>query len=268
MAYFFLEETYTPILLARKKQKLESSEGANKYYFEGEDDRPLRQKLTQSIQRPIKILITQPIVMTMATYQAFIFATTYSLYTQLQSIYGEGYGFSTLQVGLLYLVPGAGFLVAVALLVPRIDQIYNALTKRNNGESRPEYRLPLANVGSVLLPVSLFWFAWTVEFHLHWAISISSTFFYGIGQVAIFNCVQNYYIDAFEKYAASAIAAGAFFRSLMGGIIPLLTPGLLDKLGVGWGMSIFGFISLLLAPSPILFWYIGPYLRERFAIEL
>jgi len=95
-----------------------------------------------------------------------------------------------------------------------------------------------------------------------------STFFYGIGQIAIFNTTQNFYIDAFSQYAASAIAAGALFRSVVGGIVPMFTGALLHKLGVGWGMSVFGFISLVLAPSPVLFYLFGERLRKNFAIQL
>jgi MFS family permease len=266
-SFIFLKETFVPVLLARCKRELQNNEGGN-YYFDREDDRPLATKLTQSIQRPLRILFTQPIVITMATYQALIFATTYSLYTQFQTIYGTDYGFSTVQVGLMYLGPGLGFLVAVWLLVPRIDTVFNMLTKKHGGVQKPEYRLPLANIGAVLIPISLFVFAWMIEYHVHWFASIAATFFYGIGQVVIFNSVQNYYIDAFERYAASAIAAGALFRSLVGGVIPLFTPLLLDKYGVGWGMSIFGFVGIALAPSPVLFYYFGEGLRERFAIEL
>ncbi|KUJ22464.1 MFS general substrate transporter [Mollisia scopiformis] len=265
--FLFLRETYVPVLLSERKKHLERSEGGS-YYFEGEDDRSLSEKLVQAVQRPIRILFTQPIVLTMASYQALLFAITYSLYTQFESIYGEGYGFDTLQVGFVYLAPGMGFLVAVWFLVPRIGAVYNSLTKKHNGKSKPEYRLPIANIGAVLIPISLFWFAWTVEYHVHWAVTILPTFFYGIGQVAIFNSVQNYYIDSFEKYAASAIAAGALFRSVIGGIVPLFTGALIEKLGVGWGMSVFGFVSVLLAPSPLLFWYYGEWLRERFAISL
>jgi hypothetical protein len=36
-----------------------------------------------------------------------------------------------------------------------------------------------------------------------------------------FNAVQNYCIDSFEKYAASAIVGGCVFRSLVGGVVPL-----------------------------------------------
>ena len=82
VGYFFLQETYVPVLLARKKGKMleerEQSNGeANKkpITFEGEDTRPLWQKLLQSLKRPIAIFI-QPIVLTMSIYQALIFGTS------------------------------------------------------------------------------------------------------------------------------------------------------------------------------------------------
>ncbi|KAJ4372529.1 hypothetical protein N0V83_004304 [Neocucurbitaria cava] len=268
--YVFLRETYAPLILSRKKAKYEQETAewdGTKYTYEGEDNRPLGQKVLHSLKRPPKIF-AQPIVATMAVYQALLFGTTYSIYTNMQPIYQDGYGFDTEKVGLLYLGPGLGFLFAVWFLVPRIDTVYKTLTARHNDKARPEFRLPLANIGAVFIPISLFWFAWTVEKHTHWFASISATFFYGIGQVMILNCTQNYFIDSFEKYAASAIAAGTVFRSLVGGVIPLLAPGLFEKLGYGWGISTFAFVSLVLAPAPILFYIFGEGLRERFPVDL
>jgi len=157
---------------------------------------------------------------------------------------------------------------AVWFIVPRIDTVYNTLTSRNDGKAKPEYRLPLANIGVVFIPISLFWFAWTVEYHVHWFASIAATFFYGIGQVMIMNTCQNYYIDSFEKYAASAIAAGAVFRSVLGGVVPLFAPAIFDKLGYGWGISVFAFLSVLISPAPIVFYFYGAKIRERFWIDL
>ncbi|KAF2791827.1 MFS general substrate transporter [Melanomma pulvis-pyrius CBS 109.77] len=268
--YFSLRETYAPLILSKRKAQYErdaTCSDGTKYRFEGEDPRPMRTKLAHSLSRPPKIF-AQPIVATMAVYQALIFGTTYSLYTNFQDIYSGIYGFSTEQVGLLYLGPGLGFLFAVWFLVPRIDDVYKALTARNDNKPIPEFRLPLANIGAVFIPASLFWFAWAVEKRAHWFSSIASTFFYGIGQVIIFNCTQNYYIDSFEKYAASAIAAGTVFRSLVGGIMPLFAPGLFDKLGYGWGVSVFGFIGLALAPAPAVFYWYGETIRERVVVKL
>ncbi|KAI7108075.1 MFS general substrate transporter [Hortaea werneckii] len=266
--FLFLKESYAPVLLSWRKKEKEAEEGVtNKYSYDGEDPRPLLQKLSHSLRRPLKIMV-QPIVLTMSSYQALLFGTTYSIYTNMQSIYGDEYGFSTEQVGLLYLGPGLGFLSAVWFLVPRIDTVYNKLTARNDGKARPEYRLPLANIGAVFIPVSLFWFAWTVQYRTPWLASIASTFFYGIGQVMILNCTQNYYIDSFEKYAASAIAAGAVFRSLVGGVVPLFAPALFEKLGYGWGISLFGFLAVAIAPAPMIFFWYGQQVREEFWVAL
>ncbi|KAF2707724.1 MFS general substrate transporter [Pleomassaria siparia CBS 279.74] len=271
--YFFLRETYAPLILSQRKARFEhdsqtqSSDGA-KYRFEGEDARPMRVKLAHSLSRPPKIF-AQPIVATMAVYQALIFGTTYSLYTNFQDIYGNIYNFNTEQVGLAYLGPGLGFLFAVWFLVPRIDDVYKALAARHHdNKPMPEYRLPLANIGAVLIPASLFWFAWAVQMRVHWASSIASTFFYGVGQVVIFNSTQNYYIDSFEQYAASAIAAGTVFRSLVGGVMPLLAPDLFDRLGYGWGISVFAFVGVALAPAPAIFYWYGEEIRGRFVVKL
>jgi hypothetical protein len=111
-------------------------------------------------------------------------------------------------------------------------------------------------------------FAWTIQYHTHWAASVASLPFYGIGQVMIMNPVQNYYIDAFEKYAASAVAGGALFRSLVGGLVPLAAPTLFGDLGFGWGISVFGFISIALAPAPLVFYRYGETIREKFNVDL
>ena len=298
----FLRETYAPVLLARRKKTMtdkffarhnqqhhdSSEQNGNSetdplldgqhgdaqpfkdpgFWYEGEDTRPLHKKLFASLKRPIAIFI-QPIVFTMSLYQAIIFGTTYSIYTNMQAIFSDPpYSFNSEQIGLLYLGPGLGFLTSVWFLVPRIDTVYNNLTKRNNGVSMPEYRLPLANIGAVLIPLSLFGFAWSVQYQLHFMIPISISFVYGFGQVVILNTVQNYYIDSFEKYAASAIAGGSVFRSVFGGLVPLFAPAMFDKLGYGWGISVFGFLTILVAPSPLIFWKFGPALRERYKLKV
>ncbi|KAK5457060.1 hypothetical protein LTS15_004841 [Exophiala xenobiotica] len=267
LGYFFLRETFAPVLLARRKATLQQGADRDiKFHFEGEDERPLWIKLRASMKRPFVIFV-QPIVLIMSLYQALIFGTTYSIYTNMQSIYSQApYNFNSEQIGLLYLGPGLGFLTSVRFLVPRIDTVFNRLTKKNDGKALPEFRLPLANIGSVLIPVSIFWFAWSVQLRVHWVVSIIATYFYGVGQVVVFNAVQNYYIDSFSEYAASAIAGGSVFRSLLGGVVPLLAPSLFEKLGYGWGISCFGFVAVVIAPSPLLFYYYGARIRERFQI--
>lgn len=193
----------------------------------------------------------------------------YSLYTNYSKIWKHpAYDFTTTQVAFSYLAPAVGFTVAALFIVPYIDRIYNSLKKHYSNDGKPEYRLPLANVGAIFLPCSLFWFAWTVEHERPWPVPLSAMLLFGASQVSIFNSVQNYYIDAFESMAASALAAGAFLRSVVGGIIPLFVPTLIEKVGYGWGLSVFGFIAVALMPAPLLFFWYGARLRERFPLDL
>lgn len=152
IGFFFLQETYAPVILEARKDlyQRDSDDGTN-FRMAGQDDRPFKTKLASSMARPLRILFTQPIVLTMAVYQAILFGTTYSLYTNFQSIHGGIYGFNTTQVGLMYIGPGLGFMIAVWFIVPKIDTVYNTLGRKNNGEAKPEFRLPLANIGAVFI---------------------------------------------------------------------------------------------------------------------
>ncbi|KAK5088585.1 hypothetical protein LTR05_002805 [Lithohypha guttulata] len=257
------------IVLQQKKERLEKENEGKKYKIKGVSDMGLFQKISGNSTRACKILFQQPVVLTMSTYQALIFSTMYSLYTNFSSIWSDLYGFDTTEVALSYLGPATGFILTACIIVPFIDRIYNNLAKtRNNGKGKPEYRLPLANIGAICLPVSLFWFGWTVEYQKPWPVSLSAMLLFGASQVSIFNTVQNYYIDAFESMAASALAAGAFLRSMVGGIVPLFVPMLIDKLGYGWGLSLFGFLAAILTPAPLLFYWYGERLRQKFAVDL
>ena len=56
--------------------------------------------------------------------------------------------------------------------------------------------------------------------------------------MVIFMPVSTYLIDAFTKYAASAMAANTIFRSIVGAFLPLAGESLYRDLGVGWGNSL------------------------------
>lgn len=109
----------------------------------------------------------------------------YTLYTNYSTIWSSPpYNFDVVQVSVSYLALAVGFILAACIIVPFLDRVYNSMCKKwNNGEGKPEYRLPFANIGAVFLPVSLFWFGWTVEFGKPWPIPLSAMLFFGASQV-------------------------------------------------------------------------------------
>jgi hypothetical protein len=54
----------------------------------------------------------------------------------------------------------------------------------------------------------------------------------------VFFSIQTYIIDAFTLYAASALAATSFFRSIAGFGFPLFAPAMYNALGYGKGDTI------------------------------
>lgn len=265
ISYFFMYETRGITILQKRKTKLEEKHPGTDYYVEGVNEQSIPAKIAGNSTRAVKILFTQPIVLIMSIYQALIFSTMYSLYASFSTIWSDPpYKFDKRQVGLAYLAPALGFIItAFGIIIPFIDRVYDRLAQKHDGEGKPEYRLPLANIGAVFLPISLFWFGWSVEEGMHWAVPLAAMVFFGASQASIFNCVQTYYTEAYESNAASALAAGAFLRSQIGGVVPLFVSTLFQTIGYGWGMSVFGFIALALMPAPLLFYWIGGRLRER-----
>lgn len=74
-------------------------------------------------------------------------------------------------------------------------------------------------------------------------------------------------IDAYTKYAASAIAAGNILRSMSAALLPLVGIPLYDRLGYGWGNTLLAFISLGLGGMFIVIRKYGEEWRNKFAIQ-
>lgn len=71
-------------------------------------------------------------------------------------------------------------------------------------------------------------------------------------------------MDAYTRYAASAVGAATVLRSLAGFGFPLFTPYMYRSLGLGWGNSLLGFLAIDLGiPAPLLLWKYEETLRSR-----
>ena len=72
----------------------------------------------------------------------------------------------------------------------------------------------------------------------------------------------SYIVDVYLLSANSAIAINTFFRSATATGFTMFADPMFDNLGVAWGASVLGFISLALIPFPVLFWLYGAKIRK------
>jgi len=71
-----------------------------------------------------------------------------------------------------------------------------------------------------------------------------------------------YLVDLFGPEAgASALAANALLRSFGGAFLPLAGPAMYQKLGLGWGNSLLGFLAIAFIPVPWILWIYGERIR-------
>ena len=220
-----------------------------------------------AIVRPAKMLMT-PIVFILCLDVAMVYAYLYILFTTFTTAFMNEYGFSVGQAGLVYLGIGPGLLGSLAIVVIFSDRYVIRKTRR--GEMKPEYRLPPLIPGAFILPAGLFWYGWALKAHTHWMVPIIGTILIGMGLNFTFVPVQTYFVDAYTRYAASAIAAGTVCRSLLGAVLPLAGDAMFRRLGYGWGSSVLAFIALALAPAPFLIIRYGERIRtsKRFSVKL
>lgn len=71
----------------------------------------------------------------------------------------------------------------------------------------------------------------------------------------------NYLVDAYETFAASAMAATSMCRSLAAAVLPFATQPMYDALGIAWGSSLLGFLSLAMCAIPFCFISWGERIR-------
>lgn len=103
-------------------------------------------------------------------------------------------------------------------------------------------------IGGMMLPIGLAWFAASSAPTTHWIVPILGTALFGCGMLLVFLSLSNYLIDSYLLYAASALAANAVLRSLMGAAFPLFTLQMFAKLGNAWALGVLALISLLCVP--------------------
>lgn len=272
-----MKETYHPILLERKTQRLRKETGNPSLRSKLDSGLSPSDYFKRGIIRPLKMLAHSPIVMVMSIFVAVTYGYLYLMFTSMTQVFEQYYGFSTSLVGLSFIGLGVGSLIGVGLYSTTSDRYIKRKAAQADvlAEStgtikegmKPEYRLPTLPFGALLLPVGLFIYGWTAQYQIHWIVPILGTAIVGAGNIVIFMALQMYLIDAFTIYAASAIAANTVVRSIAGAVLPLAGLRMYERLGIGWGNSLLGFIALLLVPAAFLIIRYGEHLRKRFEIE-
>ena len=267
LGFFFLKETYGAALLARKKKELIKITGNKELHTEFDTpNRKMSTHLGTAFKRPFKLLLTQPIVQVLALYIGFVYGVLYLVLSTFPLLWTSPvfYGESTGIAGLNYISLGLGFFVGTQIAAKTADRIYKSLKAKNGDVGKSEFRVPLMFPGAIMVPIGLLIYGWSAQHRVFWLVPNIGTAIFAAGNQLVFQNCQTYIVDAYTRYAASAIAATALFRSLGGFAFPLFAPAMYKALGYGWGNSVLAFAGIAIGlPAPFILWWFGEGLRKR-----
>ncbi|KAK4507004.1 hypothetical protein PRZ48_000738 [Zasmidium cellare] len=264
LSVIFLEETYPPVILVNKASDLRrrtKNWGIHAKQEEIEID--WRELLEKNLSRPMRMLFTEPIVLLISIYMAFIYGLLYLFLTFYPIVFQQIHGFNPGVGGLPFFGMITGEVLAGGYMI-LLQPGYNKKLAANNNMPIPEWRLPPVIVGGVFFAIGLLWFGWTgFKADIHWIAPTLSGLFTGFGIMSIFLQCLNYLIDAYLMFAASAIAANTFLRSLAGAGFPLFATQMITGMGVQWAGTLLGCVAFALVPMPVYFYLRGSKIREK-----
>lgn len=260
-----MRESYAPTILARKAERLRKETGNLKLRSALDSGLPPKELFRRCIVRPMKMLVFSPICTIFAIYLMLVYGYLYLLFTSVTFVFEQEYNFSTSTVGLVYLGLGIGCFIGMALFAwDSGRELKKREAEGGKGTATPEMRLKLLPAGAMVFPVGFFLYGWTADYKTHWIAPILGLALIGVGNLILFMAVMVYLVDAFETYAASALAANTIMRSVAGAVLPLCGLKMYDKLGVGWGNTLLGLVALVLIPGAFGVQRYGERLRKRF----
>lgn len=146
---------------------------------------------------PFTLSFREPILFFTNLYLGLVYAILYCWFEAFPLTFMGVYGMSLGVSGLAYI----GILVGSIVCIIGYFIYLRVHTEKAMIQNRmtPEKRLPAAIVGSIFLPVCMFWFGWTAKASVHWISPIIASSFFAIGALLLFNAVLNYQADAYPK---------------------------------------------------------------------
>jgi MFS family permease len=160
LIFFFLPETFVPSTNLPNPNNTSSSPRRRKKF---DPTSPLR-------------LLKYPNMSLVLVYISITYALSYIQDTLVGPSFTKLYHASASTVGLIFLAPGAGFMIGSFTGGKWSDYILVKAKRRNNDVEYPEMRLHSVWIGCFVLSVSFICYGWFLETRLHMGFPIVTMF--------------------------------------------------------------------------------------------
>lgn len=268
---YLMDETYAPIILVSKAEKIRELSGNWAIHAAHENVKlDLNQIVTKTIVRPLYMLVTEPILLLISIYNGFCYAILYLCLSSYPYAFTIKYKWPLSHAMIPYVGVLIGMLCCGGLMLIFYEKKYLKIVDSEDGPT-PEDRLESMKPAGIIFAGGILLFFWTSSYpdKVHWAVPSVAGIFMGYGMFGVLVPSMNYVVDCYLFFAASALAGLTFLRSAMGAASPLFADFMFEGIGLNWSGLIIGLVALVLAPVPFMFSWYGARLRKmsKFALN-
>ncbi|KAJ7646641.1 MFS general substrate transporter [Roridomyces roridus] len=266
--FMFIPESYAPVLLKRKAQRLRKETGDERYWAPlDRRETSLSRSLVLSCYVPLQLLIFDRMALLLDTWTALMLGILYLMFQAFPIIFEDGHHFNVQSTGLSFIGIGIGMFLGLATQ-PIWNRVSAKEAAKHGGKAPPETALIMGQVGGILVPLALYWFAFTTYPKVHWVVPIIASVPFGTGVFFVFTATFTYLVTAYRPIAASAMASNSALRSSFAAAFPLFASAMYHRLGTAGATALLAGLATVMAPLPFVFRKIGPRLRakSRFAV--
>ncbi|PWY86813.1 MFS multidrug transporter [Aspergillus heteromorphus CBS 117.55] len=265
MNVLLLKETRGTVILQRRARSLRAM-GKNAYTRHELQAEPISQVLLTSLRRPLKMLCTEYVVFFATLWSAFTVGTLYLFTQSVEQVFVELYDWTPVQAGYVQAAIVIGE-VCAWLFSSFSARLYFNSAKRNTeipGVPIPEARLYLSIGGGIFgFAGGMFVYGWTSYPSLPWIAPAVGLWMVGLGSIVVVSGIADYAVDAYSKYAGSAMACFVVGENTVSAFLPLATSSMYRTLGFQWASTLLACISLLLTLAPLSFIVWGRQIRQN-----
>lgn len=136
---FFLKETYAPSLLAAKAALLRR-QTSNWGIHARQDEVDFHELTHKYLTRPLRMLVTEPIILLVSVYMSFLYGLVYALLEAYPYVFEHIYGMRPGVSGLTFIGLIIGVLLACGFILSQ-NTAYARKLAANNNVPVPEWRL-------------------------------------------------------------------------------------------------------------------------------
>ncbi|KAI6167729.1 MFS general substrate transporter [Pisolithus thermaeus] len=263
LLFIFVPETYAPVLLKKKAARLRKQTRNPKYYAPLDRRQgSLASAVLISCYKPFQLLLFDRMALLLNTWNALLLGILYLAFQAFPIIFEDKHHFNLQMTGLSFLGLGIGMLLALSTL-PLWNRLFEREAKKFDGTYPPEVRLIMGQVGGVLVPVGLFWLAFTTYSGIPWIVPIIASVPLGAGIFFSFMSTFMYLVTAYRPISASAMASNSALRCIFAAAFPLFAGPMYDRLGTVGATALLAGLTTLMAPLPFIFFCIGERLRKK-----